>query len=372
MTDIHYRVLFNNKSATQEELDRIKEIAVEQEVDMAWEARIHILIYADERGRWTGENEAFMAPYSRVRLEVKTGKNGFVPLIDGPVVGFDSHMSSEPGQSSITLIVHDDSVYLNRRDDFQQFENKTDTEIVREIFDQSTHIASTDIASIPSNPKMPVVVQKGTPMQVLRVLAKLHGMHAYVLPGKRPGESIGCFKPFPTQTDGLDPLILMGEKRNISTFSVKNEASRPAMFTASSLSITDKVVITRTASFRDSTLLGQEPSLEDEGNEALQILRNDVDPTADMDQLVAAQAANSSYSFEATGSVNRCYQNVMQPYRVVTTLGANARLSGDYLISQVTHNLTESLYSQSFSLKRNARSGGSQDNLGDFLAGSIF
>jgi hypothetical protein len=47
------------------------------------------------------------------------------------------------------------------------------------------------------------------------------------------------------------------------------------------------------------------------------------------------------------------------PYRVVTVAGAGGHLSGDWLISRVTHMISDASYKQAFSLRRNARSGGS-------------
>jgi len=151
-------------------------------------------------------------------------------------------------------------------------------------------------------------------------------------------------------------LILLGTDRNIKTFNVKNDAQAPSNVSASTLSITDKGVVSGTASFKDRKLLGDIAPLENK-EAATQILgpyrcgpenpKNDVEKEAD----------KSSYSFEATGSVlEGCYVGVLRPYRVVTVRAGKTGLSGDYEIRSVTHTLTRSNYSQSFSLKRNALS----------------
>lgn len=75
MADIEYRIFFNNKPATREQLDRVEEIIVEQEVDMAWEARVKIPICVDDKGNWEGQDEDFLASFSRVRLEIKLENN---------------------------------------------------------------------------------------------------------------------------------------------------------------------------------------------------------------------------------------------------------------------------------------------------------
>ncbi len=369
-----FRLFFDNDPAKREQLDRVDKITVEQEVDMAWEARIEMPVCVDEKGIWKGEDEGFMESFSRVRVEIRVGGDPFVALIDGPIVGYDNNKSSEPGQSSIILMVRDDSVYLNREEQLARFEDMADHEIAAQLFGEAEQIASTDIDDTPrpAGNLMPVVIQRGTSMQILRALARRQGMHAYVLPGEEPGQSIGCFKSFSTEAAGLPPLILLGTDRNIERFNVAQDAQSPSRVQAFRLSITDKVVMSSTSSFRDLDLLGPEHAFEDDTKVGTQISIPGLGSSVDLDRRVTAEADRASYAFEATGSVLAgCYRGVLQPYRVVSVRGVNDRLGGDHLINTVTHTLTRSEYSQSFALKRNARSEGPGGDAGS-VAGSVF
>jgi len=361
MPDIEFRMFFKNKPATREQLDSVEEIIVEQEVDMAWEARIKIPVCVDEKGYWTGVDKDFMSPFSQTRVEIKIGKNPFVALIDGPIVEIDNPMDSTPGKSFITLVVQDDSTYLNRDDSIRIFVFKSDHEIAKQLFQDTDHIASTDIEkTLPLVGDIPPVeIQHGTQMQILRKLAKRQGMHAYVLPGDSPGKSIGCFKSFPIRTDGLPSLVLLGPNRNLDKINPKNDAQSPSTFKASTINIIDKKIITATSRFSDIELLGEEPGFEDELKTSSRFLSHYQCNPVDLERAVAAEAYNSSFSFEATGRVlDLSYSGVLLPYRVVTIEGVNNRLSGNYLISKVTHTLTRSTYSQSFTVRSNARSAG--------------
>ncbi len=266
MPETAYRLYVNNAPATREQLDQVEEITVEQAVDMAWEARLEIPICTDDQGRWSGEDDDFLATFSRLRVEVKVG-GGFVPLIDGPVVGHDSRMSSEPGQSAITLMVQDDSVYLTRSESLESFDDLLDHEIATRIFDDTQEIAETDVEETPATGSglAPVEVQRGTRIQILRRLAARQGKHAYVLPGAAPGESIGAFKALPSEAGNLPELILLGGQRNVANFNVTNDAQSPANVEAHSLSITDKAVTTARSSFRNLDLLGEEAAFEGTG-----------------------------------------------------------------------------------------------------------
>jgi hypothetical protein len=374
MPAMRYRFFIDGNPATREQLDQVEQITVEQQVDMAWEARLQIPICTDDNGRWSDEDSAFVRSSGRVRVEIKIGDDPFTALIDGPVVGSDTEMSSEPGQSVVTVLVHDDSAYLNRNDRQRRLDNLLDHEIARQLFGDVPQIASTDVETTTTpNDSLPAAeMQRGTEIELLRRLARRQGMHAYVLPGREPGQSIGVFRRFPTAPDGLPPLILLGPDRNLASFTARGDAQRPGSVESQSVNITDKVVTRATARIRNLELLGEEAPVADAAAAGTRLIPPGHDGAVDVNQAVAAEMERSSYAFEASGSVlGDCYTGVLTPYRVVTVKGVDGRQSGNYVIKSVTHQLTRSQYAQSFSLLRNARSSGASSSnlLGDLAAG---
>jgi len=374
MPATEFRIFFDNVPATSDQLDRIEEITVEQEVDMAWEARIKIPIYVDADGNWSTEPEDFIGSFSRVRVEIKVGEAPFVALIDGPLVGLDRHLYSDPGRSTAVLSIMDDSVFLNRDEQVSRFEDLLDHEIAWQVFDQYSQIASTTIQETPApgDSLPPVVVQRETSMQLLRRLARRNGMHAYVLPGTNPGQSIGCFKAFPEEGLELPPLLLLGPERNMEMFNCTYDAQRPSRVRTSTLDITDKSIASATAGPEDLVALGDEPALESGVNPAARMLPPGLGQSVDPNQATLAVADRDSYAFQAEGKVRSAsYAGILQPYLLVAVTGVNAAWCGDYLITRVTHAINRSKYNQSFTLCRNARSIGSTGGLED-IAGGIF
>lgn len=359
MPDIQYRLFFNNSAASQQQLDLIDEVVVEQEVDMAWEVRLKIPISVDEQGNWTGEDEDFLEPFTRVRVEVKIGTDPFLPLFDGPVIGFDSSMSSEPGRSTLTLIAQDDTFFMNREEQVVAFENQLDHEIAQQVFSSYSDLVSgTEVDDTPASGSAldPFVVQRGTAMDILRSLARRQGKHAYVLPGENPGESIGCFSAFPTSPGDLPPLILLGAERNIDSLEVRYCACKPTDATASSLRISDKQVVSETSRSSDIERMGDE-SGEDTSQAALQVLPPRQGESVDLAQVVGAVVETAGFAYEASGKLlEGTYAGVLKPYNVITVQAGNTAVSGDYLITKTTHTITRSTYSQSFNIMRNARS----------------
>jgi hypothetical protein len=367
MGAVEFKMFFDGAGATAEQLDKVDEIVVDQAIDRAWEARLKIPVCVNNDGKWEGEEEAWMKAFTRIRVEVNCGDGKFVPLIDGPVVGFDSARSALPGKSVVTVVVHDDSALLNREAKVEVKSRKTDSDLARQIFLDSPLGGVPDVDTTPQQPDPDgAAVRRGTPMQYLRELARRnHDFHAYVLPGKKPSQSIGCFKQFPKDTDGLPDMKLLGADRNIETFNVNNKAQNPSTVQAATLSIAHDAVKASTASFRDATLMGDQSPDASNTNQATRLLPPGQSDRVDLDQATKGAAAESGFSLEATGSiVPFCYPAVLSPYRLVVVKISDSQYSTKYLISQVTHTLTRSIYTQSFSMKGNAVTAAAGGNAG--------
>ena len=370
MREVRFRLYFDNEPATKDQLDQVEDISVEQQMDATWQARVTVPSYTDEKGRWTGADPRFAAPFGRIRVELNPGDGKFVPLIDGPVVGDNQDMSSQPGVSRRIVSVQDDSVYLNRADSVLRFENMLDHEIAAQVFRGVKQIATQEISaeSAPATDSLPpVVMQRGTEMQLLRRLAARNGMVACVLPSDEPGGSIGVFKPLPTAPDGLPPLVLLGADRNLASFNARNDAQAPAEATVYSLSLTDKKITPVTVSFADVDLLGQEPAAASPALAAKRMLPPGGD-AIDARARARAVASRLSFSYDVTGSVlGESYPAVLSPYRVVNVQGVEEKLTGNYLIKRVSHQLTRSVYTQTFGLIRNAQTAPAGGGLGGLL-----
>jgi hypothetical protein len=363
-----FKMFLDGTSATVEQLDKVDEIVVDQAIDKAWEARLKIPVCVNNDGKWEGEQEAWMKAFTRIRIEINPGDGKFVPLIDGPVVGFDSARSASPGKSVVTVVVHDDSALMNRQAKVAVQTGKLDSDIARQLFLDAQLGGQPDIEATPPQPeaKTDASVQRGTPMQYLRELAKRNqNWHAYVLPGKLPSQSIGCFKQYPADTDGLPEMVLLGADRNIESFNVNNKAQNPCTVQAATLSIAHDKVKTATSSYRDATLMGDQPPDAANPNQANCLMQPGQSDKVDLDHATKGAATESGFSLEATGAVvPLCYPAVLSPYRWVMVKISDSQYSTKYLITQVTHKITRSIYTQSFSMKGNGVTSAAGGNAG--------
>jgi phage protein D len=364
MPTSEFRLYLNNNPATEEQLDLFSEIRVDQAIGMASEAELHLALTVDDEGRWSGMEDEFAQPGGRVRVEIKVGDGEFVPLIDGPIVASRFELSAEPEESKMTLVVQDDGVLLNQEQKVLVYENQRADEIASQIF--------SDFGLTPEVDGLPdagaaldrFVVQRGTAMQLLKELARRHGMFIYVKPGESPGTSIGVFKRPSWEPGDLPELLLLGEERNVARFSAEFDALKPLAAAAYHVSIADKSELVSETESADVEPLGDEAA-HDVVTPARSLLARTREEQSDLDEATAAAVNLSSFAYTASAEVDAdTYSGVLQPYQVLTVAGVGGTLSGDYLISRVTHVIEDEGYRQQFELRRNARSAGSNGNGG--------
>jgi hypothetical protein len=355
-----FKVYYGGTPATQEQLDAIEEIVVDQEIGRAWEARISIPIQISEDGSWSGEDDPAYAEFARVRVEARIGDGDFIPLIDGRIVDQDPGMNANPGNSKLTLTIHDDTTLLHREAGSESFPpGQSDSDIARSLLSNAAlgGRVEVDATGAPTDPDS-VVRRHGTPMQLLRALMARHrDFYAYVLPGSAPGTSDSFFKKLPEDVDAsLPDLILTGPDRNISEFNIQRMTNRAARYQGASLNMSDKSVEDSTS---DSASV---PPAEGEASTAAGAtdvrVRRLPPGTGDhtgVSEAAEAAALNSSFTVRADGAVlPLCYAAILSPYRRVRARVSNSRYSTTYVIFKVTHTLGISEYTQSFSVRGNA------------------
>lgn len=361
-------IYFDNNPADEKILGSIGEIKVDQAIGMAAEAELQMSIGADATGRWSGMEEDFAQPFKRVRVEVKIQNNGFVPLIDGAIVGQDFELSATPNNSKMVLVVQDDSILLNQDEEVELYENKTPDEIAQQLFQKYGLTPDTDPVATPAGGLGRFLVRRGTAMQFLLELARRHGLFVYVEPDDTPGSSRGVFKQPDLSSGEYPDLQLMGPNYNINNFTARFDGLRPLKARAANVDITNQNIITGNADSSSTSPQGG-TAVHDMLQAGQVILARTREETADLDAATSAAVDHSGWAYSANAEVVADnYSGVLLPYKVITVRGAGGYISGDWLISQVTHTINDSEYKQSFTLRRNARSNG-VDNKSTGLGG---
>jgi len=153
---------------------------------------------------------------------------------------------------------------------------------------------------------------------------------------------------------------LIGENRNVHSFSAHLDALSPTTVRAGDVSLSDSSILSSEAS--ESTLdpLGSDSLHSVLAPQSVRLLDDTREEQNDLDDATASSANSSAFAYTANTEVDAIdYNTVLSPYQVISVSGPGCYLSGNYLISHVQHTINYSGYKQSLTLRRNARSCGS-------------
>jgi phage protein D len=370
MSISEFRLYFDGTPATEDQLDLFREIRVDQAIGVAAEAELQVDLTLDDQGYWSSIEEAVLQPFVRIRVEVKIGEGEFVPLIEGPVVGQKIEMGAGPGESAMTLIVHDDSVLMNREEKVALFEDMTASDIAESLISDSGLTPEVESVASAGAAYTRYVVQRGTAMQLLRDLARSQGMFVYVKPGESPGQSVCVFAKPSLQPGDAPELLLVGEERNIGKFSATFDGLQPLAASAGNVRISDKSLLQSEAQTPDTDSLGDVATHDVVDAPSTSLVAAAREEQNDLDAATQAAVDLSGFAYTATAELDASdYDHVLSPYQVINVAGPGGYLGGAYLISRVHHVINDGGYKQSLTLKRNARSAGSS---GGTSIGGVF
>jgi len=353
------RMYLDGTAASEEQLDMFREIRIDQAIGMATEAELEIDLALDDEGMWSMIEEEFAQAFKRIRVEIQMGEGEFVALIDGSIIAQRFELSAGPGESVLTLVVHDDSVLLNQIETVALFEDKTPSEIAETLITDAGLEAEVEAVASAGSNYTRYVVQRGSAMQLLRELARRHGMFVYVKPGDTPGKSICVFAKPSLLPSGATELLLIGEDRNIHKFSVQLDALMPMTVKAGDVRLSDTSMLTSEASTASLDSLGPEAMHTVLAPQAVSILNSAREEQNDLDAATEAAVDLSAFAYTASTEIDaNDYTHVLSPYQVISVAGPGGYLGGNYLINRVKHVINAEGYTQSLTLKRNARSPG--------------
>ncbi|MFT3692974.1 MAG: hypothetical protein QM831_07525 [Kofleriaceae bacterium] len=387
---IEYQIWLDGDPVTDELYTRILTVTVEQGIDLATEARIELMMFADDQGEWNGISDATATTFKRLRLEARNQTSEWIPLIDGPIISWQPEFSGEPGQSVMAIVAQDDTVLLNREAKHEVFEGDTDTDVIMKMFDQVDSIGMVIVDTIPPPPNdRPLKhMKRGTPMDMLIAIAEPWDLHVYVQPDDQIGKSVGYVKRLSTSKQStLPPFILTGSDRNVETFSATNDVKKATRYRGQQTGVgvpdTSQAPIYVTRYSKDDpgpddsnakkdpsvkpppkkvTLLdsfvafsADNPSITDYKHLGTELLSPFISASRDVVELLPRWQQRSSYTITASGSVRYgCYDGVLRAYDTVGVSGVNAMLCTNFIVKEVTHTFSRSEYRQDFTLITNS------------------
>jgi hypothetical protein len=307
-----------------------------------------------------GELEKLLLPFNRVIVTV--GLNSRPPrvLLDGIITYQEFTPSTEPGDSTLTIMGEDVSVMMDLEEKSVEHLELDDQSIVESLIGSYAKYGLTPKLSKPQWTERPlkterVPVQLGTDLDYIRELADRHGFVFYLMPGPGTGSNVAYWGPPDRKATPSPPLTVnMGSWTNVESINfqydalavvkvkgqvqdrksnqiqpVSSESSRRASLAAEPALTTQ--TRTRTVQFRQTARLQ---------NQADAYTQAMVDRATD--GVITARGELDS----------RTYGDLLQHGGTVDLRGAGHTYDGRYYVNEVTHTINGEGHKQRFTLTR--------------------
>jgi phage protein D len=380
-----YQLLLNGRSADTDLYTLIASVEVEESMDLPAAVQIQLPISRDTDGELTFVTDAQFAPFASIAVVATAGGSGVGGVLDGAagavadVFGggaapsatqciFDGYVLSqkihlETGTTNATMTVwgQDASWLMNATERVKEWVDVTDADVASAIFadyDIEPAEENTDDDSATHTEDGHSLMQRGSDIQFLRMLARRNGKVCRIACADQPGVRTGYFaKP---SLDG-DPVatLALNDLTNwtVRTLDIEWDATRPSAVVARQALFSDPDEDGATGDADGSGLdaLGDRALADFTGQAVTVLLTAPVDDAGELSQRARAVLRETNWFVRCEGEADVDRLGiVLRAGMIIALSGIGAVHSGNYLVWNVRHRITPEAHSMKFVLLRNA------------------
>jgi hypothetical protein len=283
-------------------------------------------------------------------------------VIDAFVVETQTEFTNNPGESTLHVLAMDGSVLMNLEDKVLTWPGMSVSTIASTLLDEYGFTPEVETTDVTYDENDTLVVQRGTDMQFLKMLAQRHGFDVYVEYDAQSDSPKGHFHRVKLDDESQGVLsIAMGQDSNLNQLRIRWDMLRPTQARVDNIDASTGENQFGEATDSDLPLLGSETAF---GTGRLtRALPDGLILDAELQPLAQALSNRSSLAIIAEGEVNtEAFGTVLRAKRPVLVRGVGEQHSGAYLVERVLHIFVQDEYTQSFTLRRNATRPQSQDD----------
>ena len=359
MPAVTYTLMIDDLPASEDLLQAIQQIEVEDHADMADMVRFQVVIgVRDGCAGWSFVDDTVFACLSKIRIAVAVGSGRAETLINARVIETNANFANQPGTSVLNVVAMDPTVLMNLEQVVKPWPNRSDSDVAREIFSTPNYgfVPVIDETNWRRQENDQTMIQRGTDIQFLQELARRNGFEVYVETNGLTGVIEGHFHAPRLDLPAQGVLsINMRDATNVNSFNARFDMLRPTTVQSANLDAESGEDQQTEVSNSRRTSLGQQPTLDCQKQRRVLPSRTGLVRTGEQQANAQALADESAMAITAEGELNTvAYGGVLRAKRPILVRGAGDQFSGTYYVERVTHVLTAESYRQTFSLRRNA------------------
>jgi phage protein D len=366
-----YELAINDKAIDDLVYRHIKQLEVEDSETNADSFVIRLSAMRQRSGLWSFPAKDKFQLFSKVRVSASFPEGNTEHLIEGYITHIDFHIDKDETKSYVDISGIDATLLMNLQEKLVAWEDKSDSEIAKEIFDKygfDSDIEDTSTTT-PQSESNFTIIQRETDIEFLKRLAARNGFDCFLKKDYDKNKNIGYFRKRKLDLKPQKDLAIQfgPGNNNVESMDFTVDALRPL-----------SVEIRQTDAFSEEV---KEVTIEDSklpkiGKQNLQELvapnigkmasgeklfpkivlsRHVTSEQHIMETEARSVFDDGSWFITAKGTVNaEVYGRVLNAKSMVLIKGADEEFSGKYYVTKVVHKFKPESYVQEFEAKKNA------------------
>lgn len=359
MPAVTYTLTINGVPASQELLQAIQQIEVEDHASMADMLRLRVVIgVKDGCAGWSFIDDEIFSRLANIKIAVAVGSGRAETLINAYIIETNATFANQPGSSILNVVAMDPTVLMNLEEKVKPWPNMSDSDVANAIFSSPEYKFTPiiDATKWRRQENDQTMIQRGTDIQFLQQLARRNGFEVYVetdgLTGAVEGHFHGPRLNLPPQ--GV-LSVNMRDATNVNSFNARFDMLQPSTAQATNLDVESRENQQAQVGSTRLTALGRETALTAQRQRRVLPSQTGLTRTGELQAYAQAVADQSALAITAEGELNTvAYGGLMRAKRPILVRGAGNQFSGTYYVERVHHILTPDSYKQNFTLRRNA------------------
>jgi phage protein D len=262
---VTYTVAIDGTPASQELLQAIQQIEVEDHASMADMLRLQVVIgVKDGCEGWSFIDDDLFSRLANIRIAVAVGSGRAETLINAYVIETNATFANQPGSSILNVVAMDPTVRMNLEEKVNPWPNRADSDIANEIFASPEYKFTpiVDATRWRRQENDQTLIQRGTDIQFLQQLARRNGFEVYVETNGLTGIVEGHFHAPRLNLPPQGVLsVNMRDATNVNSFNARFDMLRPATARATNLDVESRENQQAQVGSSRLTALGREAAL---------------------------------------------------------------------------------------------------------------
>jgi len=371
-----YQILLNGQAVDAGFYTDLVSLEVEESLDLPGAVELHLPVVATNSGDLTYISDPGLQPFSSLSVVVNppggSGSGGLSGLLsggssassaqcifDGYVLSQKIHLDTGTTKSNVVIWGQDATCMMNLTEQTVEWVDMTDADVANAIFGTYGITPAPDNTSDDSPSHTEAghsLMQCGSDIRFLRMLARRNGKFCRVVCADQPGQRTGYFaKPNLSGAPAATLTLNDPQAWTVDALDLEWDASRPTSVVARQALFTDSSEATGDTSDSGLDLMGSRGLADFTGNPMTVMLAAPVDDTGELSMRAAALLRESLWFVKCQGEADLQRLGVVLRAGTTVLLNAVGALhSGSYLVWSVRHIVTPDSYKMKFSLVRNA------------------